>query len=224
MSSAAQDAFCDELAKIAGITALWDTFKDFFSPESKKAKFEIAEHFKSTDSKKWDRFINNAAKSQEFIDQLKKSKKSDEKLVLHAVNMGALKKAPISGEVESQTQSGTKYQVKKLPTGYYGCTCNDWRYKGSVNPGYECKHIKAHKSGLNKVASFREVSAAFFDELQKIRHEEMKKVYEGLRSDQIQTAKPYSDLLTPGETTYYNPRPAHPADDPEVIVGGSFAR
>jgi len=212
----------DFLAKTADLSALWEQFRDLFDTKARQAKKDIQSHIKSDDPKKWDRFVDNATNSTGFLRQLKKSQ-VPKKDILHATNMAALHTSPVVGEVDSDSSSGMRYQIKKLPDGL-GCTCNDWRYKGSVNPGYECKHIKAFSLGKTKVSSFSEMTSAFFDELQRIRNEKRKEVYAGRREDYANSARPYSDLLLPGETMYYNPRPVNAVEDPEVILGGSFVK
>ena len=208
---------------MAGVALLWDRLRGIFNPEVGRAKKDVAEHFKTEQGpEKWDQFVAHAANSDEFIKQLQRSKSSDDKLVLHATSMGALQKAPTVGEVESEKGSGTKYQIRKLPDGNFACTCGDWRYKGSVHPGYACKHIKAHKQGLNKVASFRGMSTGFFDELQKIRTAQHIDAEEGHATGSASDARPYSHMLTQDEDTDdYNPRMDLSIDDPEVIVGSN---
>lgn len=215
-------AFGEELAKVAGLGDTWERFKDIFRPEARRAKKDVARHFMSEDPKKWDAFVQNAANSPEFIKQLKRSKQSDDKLVLHAASMHQLANSSVSGEVESQGNPGQKYQVKKLPGGQFGCTCNDWRYKGSVQPGYECKHVRAYKQGRVKVASFRDKTTAFFDELSKIREVEKAEAEAARDKEYYDNDRPFSNMLTQDdEPSYYNPHPAQPVEEPEIILGGN---
>jgi hypothetical protein len=215
--------FGDELEKIAVLGQLWDQLRDIFDTKKRKAKKDVVQHLKSKDPRKWDTFVANAANSPEFINQLRRNDSVPAKDALHAVSMASLAKGPTVGDVESQSVPGNKYQIRKIPGRKLACTCGDWRYKGSVNPGYECKHIKAHKQGLNKVAGFNEMTQAFFDELQKIRSDQHMDAEEG-RRDQYgdnDSAAPFSNILTQDEEpTTYNPRPAQHIDEPEVILGG----
>jgi hypothetical protein len=209
------------LVKTALLGSVWDRVKDWFRPESRKAKKHVEEHYDS-ETPDWNLFVARASNSEDFIKQLKRSKKAPEKDLLHAVQMAALDKGPTLGEVESESTPGVKYQVRKLPNDAYGCTCNDWRFKGSVNPDYECKHIIAHRKGLNKVAGFKDMSIAFFDELQKIRDAQHATAENAMKGPYADNARPYSNLLTQDEEPVeYNPRPAGQPDDPEVILGGS---
>lgn len=198
------------------MSSLWDKVRDWASPSSRRARRDVRAHIKSSDPKKWDRFVTKAS-SPEFIRQLEKSKDTDDKLVLHAVQMGALQKAPKVSTVKSDKGSGKTYEIRKLPGGALGCTCNDWRYKGSVTPGYTCKHIRAFRGGMAKLSSFSKVTSGFFDELQKIRDAAQSK---GSTVGQDH-ARPYSNLLTMGEEpSLYNPHPIS-EDAPDVIIGGS---
>ena len=40
-------------------------------------------------------------------------------------------------------------EIREIPEGL-GCTCPDWRFNGSIKPGYKCKHVQAHQAGLVK--------------------------------------------------------------------------
>lgn len=141
-----------ETVKTAFFGGFVDYVSDLFRPEARRARAQVQEHHKSKDPQKWNDFVENAARSPAFLSAIEKSKKIPEKDVLHAQSMAGLAHGKVVGEIDSSMRSGDKYQIKELPGGQLGCTCGDWRYKGSVNPGYECKHIKAHKKGLSKVA------------------------------------------------------------------------
>jgi hypothetical protein len=80
------------------------------------------------------------------VKALAQHKKADPKLIQHTQSMHALAKGKTVGKIQSSTLSGKTYEVRKIPAGF-ACQCNDWRYKGSVTPGYECKHIRAYKAG-----------------------------------------------------------------------------
>ena len=105
-------------------------------------------HQKSIDSlhstetpKKWDDFAAKA-KDPSFVKAVKNDPRSDGKLIMHAERLSELHKGKPVAQV--QGNKGTTYKVTKLASGDYGCTCNDWRYKGSVKVGYKCKHIKEY--------------------------------------------------------------------------------
>lgn len=223
MDEATLAAFTEELEKIGGLGAKWEQFKDLFRPEARRAKKDVALHFKSEHPGKWDDFIENAAASPQFVKQLARSDRADDKLVLHATSMAQLTNSNVIGQVESQKDSGQQYQIKELPGGRFGCTCNDWRFKGSVNPEYECKHIRAFKEGKMKVASFRDKTVAFFDELSKIRKlDKIDAEASRNREHYGDGDRPYSNLLTQDdEPSYYNPHPVTPMEDPEIILGGN---
>lgn len=216
------------LEKQAFLGPVWDKVRDWLNPEKRKARKDVREHYQTKDPAKWDQFIARAAKSPEFIRQLERSKKVPRKDVIHAVNMAGLQKGPTVGEVESESSSGDKYQIRKLPSGDLACTCGDWRYKGSVTPGYECKHIRAHKKGLSKVASCKEKNAAFrektleyFDKLKQKRDEQRMEAVEGMRDGFGDPDSPFSSTLTQDEEpSTYNPNPPRAMEDPDIVLGG----
>ena len=90
---------------------------------------------------RWDSFADKT-KDPSFVKAVQNDPRSDDKLKLHAERLNQLHSGKNVALI--QGSRGKTYQVSKLPTGDYGCTCNDWRYKGSVNPGYRCKHIKEY--------------------------------------------------------------------------------
>jgi len=143
-------AFQDELYKIAGIRDMWQQFLDVFRPEEdRKARARVDYHFSpKSGPEKWDKLVRNA-RDNTFLKYLEKHPDSDDKLVLHAKSMGELSRGQTVGKVWSSRLPGRSYEIKKIPAGL-GCTCPDWRFKGSVNPGYQCKHIRAHKKGKVK--------------------------------------------------------------------------
>ena len=208
------------IQKDAGVLGdAWDRFRDLFRGESGRAQKDVEQHVSSPD---WNKFVDRAAGSPKFVQALSRNKNVSAKDVLHAESMGALARAAVDGEVESAGSSGSKYQIKKLPGGSFGCTCKDWRYRGSIRPGYECKHIQAHKQGKMKVSSsFKEKTTSFFDELSKIRAEQKRYADED-REMGDHGERPFSNILTQDEEpAYYNPNPAQSIDDPEIILGGN---
>lgn len=143
-------AFQDELQKIAGLRDMWQGFLDVFRPaQDRKARARVEYHFsdKAGDDK-WDKLVRNA-QDKTFLKYFEKHPDSDSKDILHVKSMGDLGRGKTIGKVWSSRLPGRSYEIKKIPQGL-GCTCPDWRFKGSVNPGYECKHIKAHKRGKVK--------------------------------------------------------------------------
>jgi hypothetical protein len=210
-------ALGDELVKIATRPELLERLRDLL-PAAQRAKQEVREHAGSKDPKKWDVFVQRAVDSPEFIRQLERSKRVAPKDVQHAKSMRDLHFGPVLGKVGSSSQSGKEYEIRQLPGGRHGCTCSDWRFRGSTNPGYECRHIQAFKEGKTKVSSFRDQTAAFFDELSKIQAAKQKAVDENFDA----SGRPFSNLLTQEDepTDYYPWRPAAPIDEPEIILGG----
>ena len=90
---------------------------------------------------KWDSFADSA-KDPNFVKAVKNDPRSDDKLKMHTERLHDLhNSAPLA---QIQGTKGKTYSVSKIGPNDYACTCNDWRYKGSVNPGYKCKHIKEY--------------------------------------------------------------------------------
>jgi len=144
------EAFSDELEKIAGLGDLWQGFLDLFRSKDEKIQRRVDYHFSpNSSSDKWRKLVNNAA-DPKFVKALATHPDADDKLILHAKSMGDLTNAPPVGKVKSSTLPGKSYEIRKLPGGRLGCQCGDWRYKGSINLGYECKHIRAYKAGKDK--------------------------------------------------------------------------
>jgi hypothetical protein len=144
-------AFSDELEKIAGIKDWWRSFLDLFKSKGQddKTQRRVDYHFSSkAGPDKWNKFIRNA-QDPKFVEQIAKHDQADPKLIQHAKSMHDLMKGTTTGKIKSSRLPGRTYEIHKIPGGL-GCTCPDWRYKGSVTPGYECKHIKAHKAGKVK--------------------------------------------------------------------------
>ena len=141
-------AFEDELVKIADFASTLAALLGEKEPTGREQR--RVEHFFSpkAGSDKWDRMVR-WSHSPGFVKQLKAHPESDEKLLLHALYMHQLQRGRPVGKVKSSTTPGKSYEVRKLPNGL-GCTCPDWRFRGSVNPGYQCKHIRALKKGKAK--------------------------------------------------------------------------
>lgn len=207
----------DELKKEAFFRELWEKAKDFFGGEKRRAKRRADYLFSpKAGPDKWTSLPRNAS-SAEFVKRVQASPEADDKLKMHVQSLHDLSKGRTVTKVKSKTSPGKTYEVKKLPGGGMGCTCNDWRYKGSVNPGYECKHIRAAKSGLTKAAAFSTQTAAFFDEMRAIQRAKDIKVEKdrAKRNERV-----WSTMLTQEEEpTDYHPQ--NPAErEPEVLVRG----
>lgn len=144
-------AFSDELEKIAGWKSLWQRFVDVFRTEDDKTQRRVNLHFdpKTVDTK-WDKFLVRVG-DPSYYKRFVRHPAVDEKLKLHAESMHNLQRANTLGKIQSSRLPGRSYEIRELPDGTLGCTCPDWRFKGSVNPGYECKHIKAFKRGIPRV-------------------------------------------------------------------------
>lgn len=146
-------AFTDELEKISGFgEGLWQRFLDIFRSGDERVQRRVDYHFSpKASSDKWRKLVTNS-RDPKFITALSKHPGADEKLVLHAQSMGALSRGKPVGKIRSSTNPGRTYEIRDLGGERLGCQCGDWRYKGSVSPGYECKHIKAHRAGLERAA------------------------------------------------------------------------
>lgn len=115
--------------------------KAFYGKNMKKHQTAIDSLHKEESKQKWDDFADRA-KDKDFVKAVKNDPRSDDKLKLHTERLHQLH---TSKPVASITgNKGKTYSVTKLPTGDYACSCNDWRYKGSVTPGYRCKHIREY--------------------------------------------------------------------------------
>lgn len=139
-------AFADEFVKIADLGNLWQRFVRVFRPEDGKTQRRIDYQFSPKAGRdKWDKLVRNS-RDQGFVDALSKHPQADEKLKQHAQAMHDLSRGQTVAKIQSGTSAGKSYEVRETGAGL-ACTCPDWRYTGSVNPGYECKHIRAHKLG-----------------------------------------------------------------------------
>lgn len=140
-------AFGDELAKIAGV--LTDLVVGLAKMPSSREQARVDSFFSPKAGRdKWDRLVR-WSQSPDFVRELNTRPEADKKLVMHALSMHQLQLGRPLGKVRSSTTPGKSYEIRELPRGV-GCTCPDWRYKGSVNPGYQCKHIRAYEEGKAK--------------------------------------------------------------------------
>jgi hypothetical protein len=143
------DAFADELAKMAGLSSwLYGLLQKTFSkpPEKEKAERRVAYFFSpKAGPERWRKF-GQQVRDPGFVEALTSHPEADKKMIMHANAMHRLSRGDPVGKVLSSRLPGRSYEIKKVPDGL-ACTCPDWKYKGSVAVGYECKHIKAHKAG-----------------------------------------------------------------------------
>lgn len=207
------------LVKEAVFRRLWRAVEETFKPELKRERLRAEGFLESDDPGKWDQFPT-LTKNPGFVRQLAKADGSDKKLVQHAKAMYGLQHGKTVANVEGTT--GKIYDVRKAPSGKLACTCNDWRFRGSVSPGYECKHIQAYKQGKTKVGEMSGMGkqmSSFFDELYRL--EEADRAKRTAHRDPQDTERPYSSVLTQDEEpSDYVPRPAQSIEEPEVILGG----
>lgn len=207
----------DDSQKVAGLREAWRSVGDFFRREPAKQRNAAADFLASEDPDRWQGFLAKVD-NPEFVRQLGRVKDVDPKLVAHAQNLHAMKKAPVVHNIEGA--SGKKYDIKKMPGGSLSCTCRDWHFRGTVNPGYECKHIKAYKEGKEKIGMrFGSMMAAFNEELEGLADKQRAAKWEH-KPDQETQRTPNTMLTQDEEAAYYNPRPAAGLDEPEVILGG----
>lgn len=145
-------AFEDEMTKIAGFRELIRRLTDIFRPQDERVK-RRADYFFSpkVGREKWD-YMPRYAREQKFVDAIKASPLADDKLKTHVQSMHDLSRGTPVGRIDSSKEPGKAYEIRKMSDGSLGCLCGDWRYVGSVTPGYECKHIQAHKAGKARAA------------------------------------------------------------------------
>jgi hypothetical protein len=120
-----------------------------------KAKASVNDLFVSSDTGKWDRFATQVG-NRSYVAQLKKDPRSDTKLRLHADMLNKLARGK---PIISMVGRRGNYEIRKLPgTKRLGCTCNDWRYRRSVETEpskQDCKHIQELKQKkMEKVAQY----------------------------------------------------------------------
>ena len=145
-------AFEDEMTKIAGFRELWRRFADFLRPQDERIKRRVGYFFSpKVGRERWD-YMPRYAREQEFVDAVMMNPLADDKLKMHVQSLHDLSHAKPVGRITSSTEPGKAYEIRKLPDGSLGCLCDDWRYKGSVTSGYECKHIQAYRAGMSRAA------------------------------------------------------------------------
>lgn len=131
-------AFSSELVKIAVVARERKVDRKveyLFSPKS--------------GPERWNKFIKHI-RSPEYAEKVVDRASSDPKLVRHAQSMHGLSRGKVLGKIKSTRLPGRTYEVKKMKDGRLGCTCPDWRFKGSTDPGHDCKHIKAFRAGKTR--------------------------------------------------------------------------
>ena len=115
--------------------------KTFYGKNMKDHQKHIDSLHDKESKDKWDSFADKT-KDSSFVKAVKNDPRSDNKLKLHTERLHKMHQSKPVAQI--QGSRGKSYSVSKLGTGDYACTCNDWRYKGSVNPGYKCKHIREY--------------------------------------------------------------------------------
>ncbi len=139
-------AFGDELVKISDIKDWWNKFTDLFRGQDEKVQRRIDYHFSpKAGPDKWTKLVRHA-KDPKFVEQFAKHPESSGKDTLHVQRMGELARGRTLAKIQSSRLPGRSYEVRAIPGGF-ACTCPDWRYRGSTNPGYQCKHIRAYEAG-----------------------------------------------------------------------------
>jgi hypothetical protein len=148
MSSICLKAFEDEMAKIAGLRELWQRFTEIFRPREERIQRRVDYFFSPNAGKdKWTKLVTQAHDSK-FVEALVKNPMADEKLKLHVQSLHGLSRGKPVAKIRSATSPGKTYEIRQMPNGSLGCQCGDWKFKGSINPGYECRHIREYKSSV----------------------------------------------------------------------------
>jgi len=139
-------AFGDELQKIAGVKDWWNKFTDLFRSQDEKVKRRVDYHFSpKAGPDKWTKLIQHS-KDPKFVATFARDARSSDQDTLHVQRMGELARGRTVAKIQSDRLPGRSYEVRVVPGGF-ACTCPDWRFKGSINPGYMCKHIRAYEEG-----------------------------------------------------------------------------
>jgi len=115
--------------------------KAFYGKNMKDHQKHLDSLHKKESKDKWDSFADKT-KDSSFVQAVKNDPRSDDKLKMHTERLHAMHQSKTVAQIRGS--KGKTYSVSKLGNGDYACTCNDWKYKGSVNPGYKCKHIREH--------------------------------------------------------------------------------
>ena len=114
--------------------------KAFYGKNMKDHQKDLDSLHKEESADKWKNF-GDKTKDKSFVQAVKNDPRSSKKLKMHAESLNSMHNSKTVATVKGKRGS---YQIKHMGTGVYGCTCNDWKYKGSVNPGYKCKHIREY--------------------------------------------------------------------------------
>jgi len=151
MKGISLEAFADEIEKTAFLGKLWQKVVGMLdSGDEAKQKHRVDYFFSpKAGPDKWTKFDNNI-KSKEYLSQVADHPGADKKLIQFANAMHEVANAPTVGKVQSERLGGRSYEIRKIPGGL-ACTCPDWKYVGSTKPGYECKHVRAHKQERSEV-------------------------------------------------------------------------
>ena len=120
--------------------------KMFYGKDMKKHQKKLDSLHKDESQGKWDDFAGKA-KDSSFVKAVKNDPRSSDKLKMHATRLHMLHTGDNIDRIPGSR--GGSYRIVKLSDGSLGCTCNDWRYKGSVTPGYMCRHIRKHRRSQN---------------------------------------------------------------------------
>jgi hypothetical protein len=152
MDPVSLSAFGNEMTKIAGFKEFFQRILDFFSSPDDRAGRK-ADRFLSPEvgKEKWD-YIPRYAGERGFVSRVLLNPTVDSKMKEHVKAMHRLSRAKTVAKVPSSKGFGKTYEIRELPGGRLGCQCNDWRFVGSVTPGYECRHIREFKAGKSRAA------------------------------------------------------------------------
>lgn len=205
-------SFVNEMLKLAGAS-------DGLIDRHKKTHGRVDYLFSERAGKEKWHSLPTYATDPRYVSSMLDDDRADSKLKMHVRQLYNLAKGTPVGKVNSSKLEGKTYEVRDIGNDQYGCTCNDWRYVGTVTPGHKCKHIREYLSGKGKTASkITDRSANLFD---RISDTISKKRQSKADDSERRTGRPYSALLTQGEepTNYMPINP--PPDYPEYIFGRS---
>jgi hypothetical protein len=146
MDSVSLTAFEDEMAKIAGLRELWRRITEFFRPREDRIQRRVDYFFSPKAGKdKWTKLPSQAS-DPKFVAAFTSNPLADPKLKMHVDSLFALSKGKPVAKIKSTSSPGKTYEIRKLSDGSLGCQCNDWKYRGTVTSGYECRHIHEYLS------------------------------------------------------------------------------